>query len=116
MKHLYYFLFFGLILFFTAFIAPKSAVKWKNEWTAEIYPAEHKISIDSTILCYTDGLTELEDDNGEQYSFERLRDFTSKNYKLGPDVFIKSLTAQLSKFKGNQLFNDDISLLACKFL
>ncbi len=75
-----------------------------------------KITKGSTIVCFTDGLTELENDEGKQYSFDRLRLFTQKNYQLSPDVFIKSLNNQLAKFKGGQLFNDDISLLTCKFL
>ena len=77
---------------------------------------KEKIPKGSTILCYTDGLTELENDAGRQYSMKRLRLFTKKNHQLGPEVFVKSLTDQLSKFKGTQLFNDDISVLACRFL
>ncbi|MEZ5023850.1 MAG: PP2C family protein-serine/threonine phosphatase [Chitinophagales bacterium] len=77
---------------------------------------KEKITKGSTIVCYTDGLTELEDDNGKQYSFDRLRLFTQRNYQLSPEIFIKSLNDNLAKFKGSQLFNDDISLLTCKFL
>lgn len=77
---------------------------------------QEKIPIGSTILCYTDGLTELENDNGTQYKMKRLRKFTQQNHQLSPEIFIKSLTDQLAHFKGNQLFNDDISVLACKFL
>lgn len=77
---------------------------------------KEKITKGTTIVCFTDGLTELEDDNGKQYSFDRLRLFTQKNYQLSPEIFIKSLNDNLAKFKGTQLFNDDISLLTCKFL
>ena len=77
---------------------------------------KEKITKGSTIVCYTDGLTELEDDDGKQYSFDRLRLFTQRNYQLSPEIFIKSLNDNLAKFKGSQLFNDDISLLTCKFL
>ncbi len=77
---------------------------------------KEKITKGSTVVCFTDGLTELENDDGKQYSYERLRLFTRKNYQLSPDVFIKSLNANLAKFKGGRLFNDDISLLTCKFL
>jgi sigma-B regulation protein RsbU (phosphoserine phosphatase) len=73
------------------------------------------IPVGSAILCYTDGLTELENDSGRQFSMKRLRLFTQQNYQLSPDVFVKSLTDQLARFKGQQLFNDDISVLACKF-
>lgn len=70
----------------------------------------------STLVCFTDGLTELENEEGKHYSYERLRLFTRQNYKLSPEVFNKSLYDQVSKFKGSRLFTDDISLLTCKFL
>ncbi|MBX7226151.1 MAG: serine/threonine-protein phosphatase [Chitinophagales bacterium] len=74
-----------------------------------------KIQNNTTILAFTDGLTELENPSGEQYGMENLATFCEKNYKLGPDIFIKILYDHISKFKGNMLFNDDISVLACKF-
>lgn len=77
---------------------------------------EEKIGAGTTILCYTDGLTELENNELEQYGMDRLSDFCKKNHKYGPDIFIKILHNEISKFKENRLFNDDISVLACKFL
>ena len=74
-----------------------------------------KVKNNTTILAFTDGLTELENPSGEQYGMENLVAFCEKNYKLGPDIFIKILYDHISKFKGNMLFNDDISVLACKF-
>ena len=75
-----------------------------------------EITKGSTIVCYTDGLTELENEDGKQFTSGRLRMFTKKNYRLSPDVFIKSLNAKVAKFKGGRLFNDDISVLTCKIL
>jgi len=48
MKHISFLLFIGFVIFLTACNGKKSEVKWDNKWTAEIYPAEHKISLDST--------------------------------------------------------------------
>lgn len=70
----------------------------------------------TTILCYTDGLTELENNNLEQYGSDKLSEFCKKNHKYGTEVFIKVLHDDISRFKENQLFNDDISVLVCKFL
>ncbi len=75
-----------------------------------------KLKANDSIICYTDGLTELKNEKGSQYSIKRLQQFCKENNKLGPDVFIKNLHNNLSKFKGNTLFNDDISILCCKFL
>lgn len=69
----------------------------------------------STIVTYTDGLTELENEEGKQYTLDRLRLFTMRNHQLSPSIFIKSLNNNLAKFKGGRLFSDDISLLTCKF-
>lgn len=75
-----------------------------------------KLQPNDSIICYTDGLTELKNDSGNQYSIKRLIKFSSENSKLGPDVLLKNLYNNISKFKGNTLFNDDISILCCKFL
>ena len=74
------------------------------------------IKPNTTIVTFTDGLSELENDEGEQFGIERLQKFTKNNYRLGPDIFNKILYDYVSKFKGNVLFNDDISVLTAKFL
>lgn len=77
-----------------------------------------KLTLDpgATIINYTDGLTELEDEQGEMYGSERLMEFTKRNHRFGPEIFIKILYDSISKFKGECLFNDDVSVLVAKFL
>lgn len=77
-----------------------------------------KISIkpDTTIVSFTDGLTEMEDEDGKQFGTERLLEFSKNNHKLGADIFNKILYDYVSKFKGNVLFSDDISVLTAKFM
>ncbi|MDB5227973.1 MAG: sigma factor regulation protein [Bacteroidota bacterium] len=70
----------------------------------------------TTIISFTDGLTELENDEEVQFGMDRLLQFTYTNYRLGPETFNKSLYDYISKFKGNMLFNDDISVLTAKFM
>ena len=70
----------------------------------------------TTIVCYTDGITELNDERENQYSEKRLRNFTERNYRMGPEVFTKTLFENIAKYKGTTLFNDDVSILTCKFL
>jgi sigma-B regulation protein RsbU (phosphoserine phosphatase) len=69
----------------------------------------------TTIISFTDGLTELENSNEEQFGTERLLQFTKINHRLSPEVFNKMLYDYICKFKGNVLFNDDISVLTGKF-
>ena len=64
MKYISLLLLFTTALFFTSCNEPKSDVSWDNEWEAEIYPAEHKITTDSTsgaklIYVTTDSSTDI---------------------------------------------------------
>ncbi|HNM31667.1 MAG TPA: PP2C family protein-serine/threonine phosphatase [Chitinophagales bacterium] len=74
------------------------------------------IKPDTTIVSFTDGLSEMEDENGTQFGQKRLTDFALLHYHLSPETFNKLLYENVSKFKGNVLFNDDISVLTAKFL
>jgi sigma-B regulation protein RsbU (phosphoserine phosphatase) len=69
----------------------------------------------TTIISFTDGLTELENGAEEQFGTERLIRFAYANHRLSPEVFNKTLYDYICKFKGNVLFNDDISVLTGKF-
>jgi phosphoserine phosphatase RsbU/P len=69
----------------------------------------------ATIVTYTDGLTELEDEEGALYSIERLEVFTKRHHHFSAEVFLKILYDAISKFKGECLFNDDVSALVGKF-
>ncbi len=69
----------------------------------------------TSIVCYTDGLTELENDNNKQFGINLLLDFVKLNYQFNPALFNKLLHEHISKYKGNSLFNDDISILTGKF-
>ncbi len=72
------------------------------------------IKPDTTILCFTDGLSELENSDDEVMGVERLKQFALTHHKLGAELFNKILFDSISKFKGNALFNDDISVLTAK--
>ncbi len=73
------------------------------------------LQANASLFCVTDGLTELENDAGEQFGSEKLMKLIQDNYKLSPEIFNKILFDDISKFKGNMLFNDDISVLTAKF-
>ncbi len=77
-----------------------------------------KITIqpNSTIICFTDGLTEMEDSKGHQYGTSHLIKLLQANHTLSPEVFNKLLYDDFCRFKGNVLFNDDISILTAKFM
>jgi phosphoserine phosphatase RsbU/P len=74
-----------------------------------------KLAPGATIVTYTDGLTELEDEAGQLYGIERLEQFCIKHHRFSAEVFLKILYDTISKFKGECLFNDDVSALVGKF-
>lgn len=69
----------------------------------------------AAIISYTDGLTELEDEEENMFGMERLLAFAQKHHRFSAEVFIKILYDNISKFKGECLFNDDVSVLVGKF-
>jgi sigma-B regulation protein RsbU (phosphoserine phosphatase) len=74
------------------------------------------ISPGSLLLCYTDGVVELENEEGELYGTEPLKKFLSENSEIGsmPD-FHKKLLETFNKHRGSKDFVDDITLLSCRF-
>lgn len=70
---------------------------------------------DALILTYTDGLIDLENQNGTSYGEERLKDFTVKGRALSAEEFLKNLYGNLIDFKGYNNFGDDVSVLVGKF-
>jgi len=81
----------------------------------KMYSETLSIKEATTIVCYTDGLTELENEHNKQFGISLLVDFIKYNYQYNPALFNKLLHEHISKYKGNSLFNDDISVLTGKF-
>jgi sigma-B regulation protein RsbU (phosphoserine phosphatase) len=69
----------------------------------------------SVLFCYTDGLTELENEDRTMYEIERLRKFLESNNQLSPSILINNLLQEIIDFKGRNVFKDDISMLCAKF-
>ncbi len=70
---------------------------------------------EALLLNYTDGLSELEDKRKEQLGVDRLAVFVKENHSRPLLDFIGELTNYIVAFKGKKLFNDDISILLCRF-
>ncbi len=69
----------------------------------------------SMILSYTDGLTDLKNDNGDFLNEQLLYDFTKGNYQLPPTEFNRQLMDRMEIFRGQQPFPDDVTVLTCSF-
>ena len=67
------------------------------------------------LVCYTDGLVELENDEGEQFETERLYEIIKHNFNLSMKNLDKIIFHELDRFKGDSDFLDDTALLSCRF-
>ena len=68
-----------------------------------------KINSPSRLVCYTDGLSELENKNGKSFGISEIEKILKKDYPL--DKFIPNLNETMLKFKGKNNFFDDVSIL-----
>jgi phosphoserine phosphatase RsbU/P len=69
----------------------------------------------SSLLCYTDGVVELENEADEDYGVERLRVVFKENIHKPMKEINSIITRDLENFKGSNDYYDDIALLGCRF-
>jgi sigma-B regulation protein RsbU (phosphoserine phosphatase) len=73
------------------------------------------ISANSTLVCYTDGLVEQNNESGDDFGMVRLLQVVDK--KAGTDMkkLNSSIMNTLDKFRQDVPYIDDIALLSCRF-
>jgi sigma-B regulation protein RsbU (phosphoserine phosphatase) len=78
---------------------------------------EEKITLtpESCLLAYTDGLTEVENENNEEFGESRVLELLENNNFTKPQLLINLLNYKLEQFKNNQPMMDDIAMLAVQF-
>ncbi|MFN0276081.1 MAG: GAF domain-containing SpoIIE family protein phosphatase [Chitinophagales bacterium] len=69
---------------------------------------------DTTIIAYTDGLTDLVNEKEEAFSLEVLSNFAQENYTSEVEVLNKKLLTDITRFKEGRSFTDDITVLTVK--
>lgn len=68
----------------------------------------------SVLFCYTDGVVEVENEKGEDFSMQRLSELLSRNASL-PMVSLNELVIEkVEQHKGTMPHIDDITLLSCR--
>ncbi len=69
---------------------------------------------DFLLFCYTDGLTETENEQDEEFGTERLHAYFDKH--AGKDIrgIHKDILMSLDDFKGSNAYKDDITILSCR--
>jgi phosphoserine phosphatase RsbU/P len=73
---------------------------------------ELQLTEDAFFLLYTDGLTDLRNEQGDFFDENKVLDFVSAYHQLPVKEFNQQLLKQLECFKGDLGFPDDISFLS----
>ena len=77
---------------------------------------EKIILSDNTILiCYTDGLVELENSNNVAFETENLIKVVKKNFNQSMKDLDSTIFSRLDEFKGDEEFMDDTAVMSCRF-
>jgi sigma-B regulation protein RsbU (phosphoserine phosphatase) len=66
--------------------------------------------------CYTDGVTDVENENGKEFGMQRLQEFLIARKQLyDMQQLHQQLIDTLSNFKESKSYTDDITLMSCWF-
>lgn len=68
----------------------------------------------STLLVYTDGISEAENDAGEEYGHSRLAELRELRRASPPRELVRSCLADLAAFRASASKNDDLTILALR--
>jgi phosphoserine phosphatase RsbU/P len=81
---------------------------------AEFLSKEIYIGKNDKILFYTDGVTEVFNEDNEQFGLERLKDLVVANKDQAPDKIIRNIILSTKTFCSSDFYSDDFTLLALK--
>lgn len=70
---------------------------------------------DALLLMYTDGLSEIENEQKEEFGTKNLEKYIEINHTLPLNTFTENLILQIEDYKGENDIFDDVSLLCAKF-
>ena len=69
-----------------------------------------------TLLLYTDGLTEAEDANHDQFGERRILDVLEKSGAADPETLVRELADAVHAFIEPAEQSDDLTMLAIRYL
>lgn len=73
------------------------------------------LAADSTLLLYTDGLTEAKNTSRAQFGLPRVKETLEEASGKRPEEIIQALTGSLKQFVGSAEQSDDLTLMAIRF-
>jgi phosphoserine phosphatase RsbU/P len=68
-----------------------------------------------TVVVYTDGISEAENEAGDEYSAERLRHFIAEKHSCCPSELVNACKQHVAAFRGSRERGDDETLLAIQY-
>lgn len=69
----------------------------------------------SKLVLFTDGLTDLENEQGELFEEDRILEFIQKQPDQSAQEFNEALLSEINEFRGTLVYTDDITVLSWKF-
>ncbi len=72
------------------------------------------VNWEALILAYTDGLTDVTNEEGEFIDEQSIYDYAKANYRRPAEVFNRNLLKEVETYKGQNAYPDDITLLTCR--
>lgn len=73
-----------------------------------------KVEEEAVILSFTDGLSDIKNRQDEFLSDELIYDFVQQHYRLSASAFNQKLLEVIERFKGEETYPDDFTVLTCK--
>ena len=70
---------------------------------------------ESIIINFTDGVSEIKNFEEEDYTEERLVQFTCENFNESIEDFNNKLIQELRQFRGSEYFSDDVTILSLRY-
>ncbi|MGB0933694.1 MAG: GAF domain-containing SpoIIE family protein phosphatase [Lishizhenia sp.] len=73
-----------------------------------------EIKPNTTIILYTDGVVELENERGEQFETDRLEKIIKTFYPLNMEDLNNLIFSKLDEFRGKSSYVDDTAIFGCR--
>lgn len=83
---------------------------------AEFSVAAVRLLPGDVLLLFTDGVIEAADDQGEEYGRSRLTSAARRKRRLRAASLLEDVLADVRAFRGHDEFEDDLTLMAIKYL
>ncbi len=82
---------------------------------SEVYKqASVPLAVGDLFLFYSDGVTEAEGKDGEQYGGQRLLDFVKTNHALDPHAMVERVRQEVTDWTGSDTHADDLTCVAVR--